>query len=292
MKKRTITGACLFICLAPFYLLGGYFMLALSLILAYIAGFELIRMFSVKHIGMNKYRYIMPFYSCILVLTNFFVVNKMLEFDYKFLLLIIILVILCILIITLRDSALDMSCAGLFMLTVIYGGLMFGFATSIRYVNHIAGVDGKFIGLWLMIYLTATTCFTDMGAYTVGSLIGRHKMCPNISPNKTIEGAVGGSLIGGIVGTIILSSVESYYNFSIFGINSKVTSIILIFILTIILTILGQIGDLIASKLKREYNIKDYSNIFPGHGGVMDRFDSTLVTGTTLFLVLFYLGIL
>lgn len=292
MKKRTITGACLFICLAPFYFLGGYFMLALSLILAYIAGFELIRMFSKKHQGMFKYRYIMPFYSCILVLTNFFVINKMLDFDYKFLLLIIILSILCILIVSLRDSSLDMSCAGLFMLTIIYGGLMFGFATSIRYVDQINGIGGKYIGLWLMIYLTATTSFTDMGAYTVGSLIGHHKMCPNISPNKTIEGAVGGSLIGGIVGTIILSTVESYYNFSIFGINNKITSIILIFILTIILTILGQIGDLIASKLKREYNIKDYSNIFPGHGGVMDRFDSTLITGTTLFLVLFYLGIL
>lgn len=292
MKKRTITGACLFICLAPIYFLGGYFMLALSLILAYIAGFELIRMFSTKHHGMFKYRYIMPFYSCILVLTNFFVINKMLDFDYKFLLLIIIISILCILIVSLRDSSLDMSCAGLFILTIIYGGLMFGFATSIRYVDQVNGIEGKYIGLWLMIYLTATTCFTDMGAYTVGSLIGHHKMCPKISPNKTIEGAIGGSLCGGIGGTIILSLVENYYNFSIFGINNKITSIILIFILTIILTILGQIGDLIASKLKREYNIKDYSNIFPGHGGVMDRFDSTLITGTTLFLVLFYLGIL
>lgn len=292
MKKRTITGACLFICLAPIYFLGGYFMLVLSLLLAYVAGFELIRMFSVKHPGMKKYRYIMPFYSCILVLTNYFVINKMLEFDYKFLVLIITLSILCILIVTLRDSNLDMSCAGLFILAIIYGGLMFGFATSIRYIDHIGDVTGKFIGLWLMIYLTATTCFTDMGAYTVGSLIGRHKMCPNISPNKTIEGAVGGSLIGGIVGTIVLVLVENYYHFSIFGISNKATSIILIFVLTIILTILGQVGDLIASKLKREYDIKDYSNIFPGHGGVMDRFDSTLITGTTLFVVFLYLGIL
>lgn len=292
MKKRTITGACLFICLAPIYLLGGYYMLALSIILAYIAGFELIRMFSVKHPGMAKYRFIMPLYSCILILTNFFAINKMLEFDYKFLLLIIILSIICVLIITLRDSNLDMSCAGLFMLTIIYGGLFFGFATSVRYVSTIGDVHSHWIGFALMCYLTATTAFTDMGAYTVGSLIGKHKLCPKISPNKTIEGAVGGSLVGGIIGTVIFVFIEKHFGFSLFKIDNMVLSVIVIFILTIVLTILGQIGDLIASKLKREYGIKDYSKIFPGHGGVMDRFDSTLITGTTLFLVLFYLGIL
>lgn len=292
MKKRTITGACLFICLAPIYLLGGYYMLALSMVLAYIAGFELIRMFSVKHPGMTKYKWIMPLYSCILILTNYFVVNKVFDFDYKFLLLILFLTVICILVITLRDGSLDMSCAGLFLLTVIYGGLFFGLATSVRYVAQVGEVHSHWIGFGLMCYLTATTAFTDMGAYTVGSLIGKHKLCPSISPNKTVEGAIGGSLVGGIIGTIIFVYIERHFGISLFGISNTVVSIIVTFVLTIVLTILGQIGDLIASKLKREYGIKDYSKIFPGHGGVMDRFDSTLITGTTLFLVLFYLGIL
>lgn len=292
MKKRIITGACLFICLAPIYFLGGYFMLALSVVLAYVAGFELIRMFSVKHPGMKKYRFIIPLYSCILVLTNYFAVNQLFECDYKFLLLIIVLSIACLLIITLRDNSLEMSCAGLFILTITYGGLFFGLATSIRYVDIINGVDGKYLGLWLMLYLTATTMFTDIGAHGVGTLMGKHKLCPTISPNKTIEGAVGGTIVGAIIGTVMLALVEHHYGFSIFGIENQIVGIILIFVVSVIITILGQIGDLIASKLKREFGIKDYSNLFPGHGGVMDRFDSTLITGTAFFLVLFYLGIL
>lgn len=292
MKKRTITGACLFICLAPIYILGGYFMLALSLVLAYIAGFELIRMFSIKHPSMKKYRYIMPIYSCLLVITNYFVVNQLFDYDFKFLLLVLVLTILCVLIITLRDSGLEMSCAGLFLIAIIYGGLFFGLATSVRYVTSIGDVHGKYLGFWLLVYLTACTMCTDMGAYTVGCLIGKHKLCPTISPKKTIEGAVGGSLIGGIIGSVILILVENHYGFSLFGIKNLALRIVLIFILSIIITILGQIGDLIASKLKREYDIKDYSNLFPGHGGVIDRFDSTLITGTTFFLVLLYLGIL
>lgn len=134
--------------------------------------------------------------------------------------------------------------------------------------------------------------FTDMGAYTVGTICGKHKLCPSISPKKTVEGAIGGSIIGAIVGTVILVLVENHYNISMLNINNEIINILLIFVVSLFITILGQIGDLIASKLKREYDIKDYSNIFPGHGGVLDRFDSFIITGTFFYLVCLYIGII
>lgn len=289
MKKRIITGIILFLILVPVLYLGGYVMLALTMLLSYTAGFELIRMFSKKHPGMHKYRYLLPVYSAILVFTNYFVVTKQLEISFLFLLM--ILSVLCILIIVLKDKSLEMSCAGLFILVLIYGGLFFGTATSLRYITNVGSVSGKYIGLWLMLYLAITTMCTDMGAYTVGSLIGKHKLCPLISPNKTVEGAVGGSLIGAIFGTVTLLIVEHYYEFTFFKVDNIILNSLLIFLVSILITIIGQIGDLVASKLKREYEIKDYSNLFPGHGGVMDRFDSLIMTGTFFYLVCLYSGL-
>ena len=89
-------------------------------------------------------------------------------------------------------------------------------------------------------------------------------MCPNISPKKTWEGCIGGSLFGTIIPCILHFLLFKEFNF-------------MIILITFILTIMDQLGDLIFSKLKRENNIKDYSNIMPGHGGALDRLDSTLV---------------
>lgn len=290
MKQRLITGIVLFLILVPILYLGGYFMLALTMLLSYGAGYELIKMFGRKHPGMLKYRFLMPIYSAILVLINYFVVIG--KFEHKFLFLFLIITMLFILIIVLRDNKLEMSCAGLLFLIITYGGLFFGLATSIRYVTVINGASGSYLGLWMMVYVLITTMCTDMGAYQVGSLIGKHKLCPTISPKKTIEGAIGGSIIGAIFGTICLVLIERSYNFHFLGINNQVINVIAIFVLSIFITILGQIGDLISSKLKREHEIKDYSNIFPGHGGIMDRFDSLIITGTFFYIFCLYVGIL
>ena len=102
---------------------------------------------------------------------------------------------------------------------------------------------------------------TDAFAMFTGMLIGRHKACPKISPKKTVEGCIGGSIIGTIVGVIFYGCLIG--NFSV--------KLVLI---TLVLTIIGQLGDLFFSKIKRENGIKDFSNIMPGHGGVLDRLDS------------------
>ena len=113
------------------------------------------------------------------------------------------------------------------------------------------------------IYLLLISILTDTFAYIGGNLFGKHKLIPRVSPNKTIEGSIIGLLFGTIVPAI-------YY---IFMVDPGV-SIISIILITALLSIIGQLGDLVFSSIKRNYDIKDFSNIMPGHGGVMDRVDS------------------
>ena len=115
----------------------------------------------------------------------------------------------------------------------------------------------------LLIYLVLIAVITDTFAYIIGMLIGKHKLIPSVSPKKSIEGSVGGSLLGTIV-------ASAFY----MNIVSNVWNVVIVVIMTLILSILGQIGDLLFSKIKRENKIKDFSNIMPGHGGILDRLDS------------------
>lgn len=118
-------------------------------------------------------------------------------------------------------------------------------------------------GLNLFIYLVSIPMITDTFALLCGKYFGKHKMCPKISPHKTWEGAIGGGIIGTAIPAVI-------YYFLIGTFSYK------IIIGTLFLSSMGQIGDLLFSKIKRENDIKDYSNIMPGHGGILDRLDSTI----------------
>ena len=136
--------------------------------------------------------------------------------------------------------------------TVLFLGISFNILSVIRILS-----------LELFVWLLIIPMFTDIFAYLVGSKFGKHKMCVTISPNKSWEGAAGGLIGGGIVATI-------FYIIFIGSISFKLVSY------TILLSIIGQLGDLVLSKIKRENKIKDFSNLMPGHGGILDRLDSAL----------------
>lgn len=124
-----------------------------------------------------------------------------------------------------------------------------------------------------LIYLLLITTVTDTFAYFTGYFIGRHKLCEKISPNKTIEGAVGGAIIGTIIPSL----------FYLYIINSDVNILVVIGI-TLLLSTVGQVGDLFFSSIKRHYQIKDFSNLIPGHGGILDRLDSIIFVVITFIL--------
>lgn len=131
------------------------------------------------------------------------------------------------------------------------------------------------VDVFILLYLISVTIFTDTFAYAIGCLIGKHKMSPKISPKKSWEGAIAGVIGGVSIATII-------YHYLVEPINFK------IILITIILSIVGQIGDLVYSKIKRENDIKDFSNIMPGHGGILDRIDSlSFVIFTYVIIIMF-----
>jgi len=122
---------------------------------------------------------------------------------------------------------------------------------------------------------------SDMFAYLVGMAVGKHKLVPLLSPNKTIEGAVGGIMGTAVLAFIYGTLINRYFDLSI--------NLLLLTVLGIIISIAGQMGDLAGSLIKRFYNIKDYSKIIPGHGGVMDRVDSILFSTPVIFLFFYFL---
>lgn len=126
----------------------------------------------------------------------------------------------------------------------------------------------------LLLFVFSSGC--DMGAYFTGVTIGKHKLCPELSPKKTVEGS-----IGGIVTTIILTLVVVFIFKNHIDINTA--KIVATVLLSVPLCIIGMMGDLFASAIKRSVGIKDYGNLIPGHGGILDRFDSILMISPVLY---------
>ncbi|WP_301108653.1 phosphatidate cytidylyltransferase [Sporosarcina sp.] len=125
-------------------------------------------------------------------------------------------------------------------------------------------IETRLFGLEYIGYALLIIWSTDSGAYFVGRKIGKRKLWPEISPNKTIEG-----FVGGILCAVIISLI---YNMFYPIANSYITFILI----TVVASIVGQMGDLVESALKRYYDVKDSGTLLPGHGGIMDRFDSLL----------------
>lgn len=137
----------------------------------------------------------------------------------------------------------------------------------IFFMAFIAIIDGMNNGKILIWYALIAAWGTDIFAYFIGKKFGKHKFS-KVSPKKSIEGCVAGS-----IGAVILSLIYTYLCNTFFGMEY---SYIFITIMTIVLSLIGQIGDFAASSIKRYVDIKDYSNLIPGHGGMLDRIDSLL----------------
>jgi phosphatidate cytidylyltransferase len=157
----------------------------------------------------------------------------------------------------------------------------FGFfyvAVMLSYVYHIRMLEH---GLYLafLIYLCSWGC--DTCAYCVGKLIGKHKMTPKLSPKKSVEGAV-----GGVAGAALLTAL--YCNVFRTQMEIGTAEIIAISVVAAIAALISMVGDLTASAIKRNYDIKDYGNLIPGHGGILDRFDSMIITAPIIYFLADY----
>lgn len=150
----------------------------------------------------------------------------------------------------------------LFMMTVI-------FASALKAIDLVVNE----LNILFMIYLLVVTYMTDTGAYFTGYFFGRHKLNVRISPKKTIEGSIGGWLVGFVFGMIYAYLWVENVEFST------------MVILSLICPIIGQLGDMAFSAIKRNFGIKDFGSVFPAHGGVLDRIDSLIFN--LLFIYIF-----
>lgn len=261
MKTRIISAIVALIIVVPLIALGGiYYTLGICLIAA--LGYKEIIDLPKSH---GKIPNTMIFIGLISMLT-LILCNEGTSIYKGFTYQIIAMTSLFLIVPTVFYKEEDYSSKDAFFLlgAVLFLGLVFNAFLTIRLRN-----------LNTFLFLLIIPMVNDIFAYLIGSKFGKNKMCVNISPNKTWEGSIGGLVLGSASGII-------FYRLLIGRITLKIV------IITLILSIIGQIGDLIMSRIKRENGIKDFSNIMPGHGGILDRLDSSIfVFITYIFLLMF-----
>lgn len=158
---------------------------------------------------------------------------------------------------------------------VLYVSWLGSHLMLLRELPIIAGLDYA-VGFTFVIIVFTLTWSCDTGAYIFGRLFGRRKLFPSISPSKTVEGALGGTFLS-IVGILIAR-----------GLMDTQLGIVDAVALAIAASVIGQLGDLVESMIKRDARIKDSSTAIPGHGGILDRFDSLLFTAPLIYYALRY----
>lgn len=248
MKKRVISAIVALIIAMPLVFLGGLPFYFFAIILSLLAFKEMLDL-----IVKDDYWVRLVSFIIFLFLIGSGITGNNLNYIIDFKVLgIILLIYTCLALLKYKSNFNIEKC---FYLIGFSCFLSLSFATLIIIRN---------INIYYFIYLFLITIMTDTFAHCVGTIFGKHKI-NLISPNKSWEGCLGGAVFGTLISVL----------FYLFFINQDINLLLLSFI-TLFLSIVGQIGDLFFSLIKRHYKIKDFSNIMPGHGGILDRFDSVI----------------
>lgn len=168
------------------------------------------------------------------------------------------------------------SIVGASWLSMIFVALPCGIMTMF-YNEELMGTDNGWV---LLIFAYILIWVNDIFAYLTGSAIGRHKLCPRISPKKTIEGSVGGAVF-----TMLFAYFINRFLLNVFFFDNLISNVEVLF-LALGVVVFGTFGDLTESMMKRHAGVKDSGNIIPGHGGILDRFDATFMAMPFVFIYL------
>jgi phosphatidate cytidylyltransferase len=265
LKTRVISGIVIGIVLAAVLIPGGYVLSAALLIVSLIAFFELTRALGVHKDGQKINMLEACGYASILV----HYIQMMLVKDYRYYIFSIMFAFFLIMVCYVVSFPKYKASQAIFcFFCFIYAPVNISFVYLLR-IRHL----GIYFAWIPFIAWVCDTC-----AYFVGRTFGRHKLVPQLSPKKTIEGA-----IGGIIGAVLVGAIFGYVLYR--NVTHDTGVILVLILITFAGSIISQLGDLLASGIKREHKIKDYGNVIPGHGGIMDRFDSVIfVTPCIYFL--------
>ena len=288
MLKRTITAIILYGILAPLLLIDAlrFFAFIALAILALIGTWEMIKMFDHDQ------------KSSLLAKISTYLANILLSFGI-------------IVSIGTKNLVFFISCLAL-GLAILVSMLVFDKDSNANKLAHSvlsaflpaigfgAIMVIRTLGIRFIIYLFLISSLTDTFAYAYGLLFGKHLLAPNISPKKTWEGSISATIVASLIsifyaifyGALFFNEDKILFvGIGTFASNNQVLATILVVLGTVLLSVSSQIGDLVFSKMKRTYGIKDFSNVLPGHGGVLDRFDSVIFASLILCALMLLVGL-
>ena len=257
MKTRIITAIVLIAVLIPIVYFGGTAFIALIAVLTGMCAFEMLSICDRPKANI----YLYPLIGLFMLYSVF--IPKGILIDASMIVVLLLVLFAC----SMTDYGMN----------VLRLGYYFSAAVLIASGLHSIYYLRTFFGFNYLIMIALATFGTDTGAYFAGMLFGKHKLNPRLSPKKTIEGSIGGIILG-----TVLSVVFGAYT----GIEMPIYFLIGV---CLILTITGQIGDLTFSSMKRMFEVKDFSQLLPGHGGILDRFDAFLFNGAVLSVLLYFI---
>ena len=262
MKKRVISAVILLIIFVPLIIIGKIpFAIAVG-ILGLLSIYEIMRL--------NKYPKLIGILALIslllIVYSNFDIKTLVDGLNYRIISISLLLLIVPSIIYQEKKKYSINDAFSLF-------GLIFLIGIGLNFFILIRSLDLKYF-----IFMLGIPVITDTFAYVAGSLIGKTKFT-SISPNKSIEGCVTGSVVATFVMTMYYVTFIGLSNISIFAIIGII----------LLMSIIGQVGDLFFSAIKRHYNVKDFSNLIPGHGGILDRLDSLIFVAITFIIFIHFL---
>ena len=262
-KTRLISGIILVILALVVIISGGYVTLFSLLGISLIGMYELYRVFQLEKtpLAMISYAMAVLFYA-----------GQLLPVAIEPMMLVMLFLILLMFLYVFAYPKYEAKD----VMAIFFG--MFYVAVMLSYVYQIRVLENG-VYLAFLIFICSWGC--DTSAYCVGVLIGKHKMAPVLSPKKSIEGAV-----GGVVGTALLTVIYCSVFRAQMGLDTR--SIVVLAVISAIAALISMVGDLTASAIKRNYDIKDYGTLIPGHGGIMDRFDSMMITAPIIYYLAIY----
>ncbi|MFC4771253.1 phosphatidate cytidylyltransferase [Enterococcus hermanniensis] len=252
MRQRVITAVIALVIFIPILYVGGVVLEVAAAVLAGIGVYELFRM---KGLAILSFEGVLSILGAVFLVLPAERWMPFLSGDNSNFMMFYLTVMIILGFSVVSKNTYTIDEAGFPVIVSLYVGVGFQNLVTAR-ASSLAILLFAFFIVWS----------TDIGAYMIGRQIGKHKLWPEISPNKTIEGA-----LGGIASAVVVAIIFFLVQPAVFHHN-----LVTIIIFTLIFSIVGQFGDLVESAIKRHYDVKDSGNILPGHGGILDRFDSML----------------
>ncbi|MEG0256045.1 phosphatidate cytidylyltransferase [Vagococcus sp.] len=259
MKQRIITAVVALIFFIPLIILGG---IPLQVLAALMAGVGVYELFNMRGLEVKSFEGVLAILGAVLLVLPKETWFSFLPENIDNLALYYLIVMIILMVPVFSKNSYTFDDAAFPVLVSLYVGIGFQ--------NFIAAREA---GIPVLMFALLVVWSTDIGAYFCGMNFGKNKLAPHISPNKTIEGAVGAVICAIVVAAGYLMFWPLSYN------------MIIMLVLTAVFSVVGQMGDLVQSAYKRHYGVKDSGKILPGHGGILDRFDSLLFVFPLMHLV-------